>query len=127
VLFDRIYRNSGISRPPNSSHIGQREFLTIAKPPCELGWSTAGHAAVPLSRPLGPGLKQRERSAPTDGLLQLGLRLLAQPLQVACVHEREQPCLKGRGELKSKAQVWMSGRECHDLGPHVAFDAEAAK
>ena len=34
---------------------------------------------------------------------------------------------KGRGELKSKAQVWMSGRECHDLGPHVAFDAEAAK
>ena len=58
MLFDRIYRNSDISRSPNSWHIGQREFLAITKPPCELGWSTAGHAAVPLSRPARPGLSR---------------------------------------------------------------------
>jgi divalent metal cation (Fe/Co/Zn/Cd) transporter len=41
----------------------------------------------PSSPLLAPGLKKRERGAPAGGFLQLGLRVLAQPLQVACVHE----------------------------------------
>ena len=36
------------------------------------------------------------------GTFSSGLGLLAQPLEVVCVHEREQPSLKGGGELKRK-------------------------
>jgi hypothetical protein len=50
--------------------------------------------------------------------------IVAQPLQLAAPHQREQPCLERSGELKGQSQVRMPGRKREDLGSDVCLDAE---
>ena len=65
--------------------------------------------------------------APAARLLELGLALVTQGVQLVGGHQRQQPLLQGRGELQRQSQIGMPGREGHDLCTDVPFDVEFAQ